>query len=93
MYELAGDASFTRADLAAELSRQSGKAIGYQDLPQAEYETILAGFMPSALARVVADAEAKAAEGQLDDDSHTLSRLLNRATKALPAIVADALAA
>ncbi|MGH1558407.1 hypothetical protein ACRAWD_12880 [Caulobacter segnis] len=37
IYELAGDSAFTRADLAAEVSRQSGKAIAYSDLPEAEY--------------------------------------------------------
>lgn len=93
MYELAGDAPFTRKDLAAEVSRQFGKAVGYHDLGQAEYEAILAGFLPATLARVIADAEAKAAEGELDDTSHTLSRLIRRTTKTLPDLVADARAA
>ena len=89
-YELAGDASFTREDLAAEVSKQFGKAVGYHDLGQAEYETILAGFLPETLARAVADAEAKAAGGELDDTSHTLSYLIRRATKTLSELVADA---
>ena len=89
-YELAGDVPFTREDLAAEVSRQFGKAVSYHDLGQAEYETILSGFLPATLSRAVADAEAKAAEGELDDTSHTLSRLIRRATKTLPELVADA---
>ena len=89
-YELAGDVPFTREDLAAEVSRQFGKAVSYHDLGQAEYETILSGFLPATLSRAVADAEAKAADGELDDSSHALSRLIRRATKTLTELVADA---
>ena len=78
VYELAGDVAFTRGELAAEVTRQMGKTVGYHDLPEAEYEKILSGFLPPALAHVLADAEAKSAEGELDDNSHTLSRLIGR---------------
>jgi NAD(P)H dehydrogenase (quinone) len=91
VYELAGDAPFTRAELAAEVSRQSGKTIVYHDLPEPEYEKILATFLPAALARITADSEAKAAKGELDDNSHTLSRLIGHKTQSLAEIVADAL--
>lgn len=40
MYELAGDNPFTRAELAAEVSRQSGKTIGYHDLPKDTYDIL-----------------------------------------------------
>ncbi len=90
-YELGGDTPFTHEELAAEISKQSGKTIGYHDLPKAEYEKILAGFLPPVLARVLADAEAKAADGELDDDSHTLSRLIGHQTASLAEIVAEAL--
>ncbi len=33
VYELAGDAAFTMAEYAAEVSRQSGKTVVYNDLP------------------------------------------------------------
>lgn len=36
IYELAGDTAFTMAELAAEVSRQSGREIVYRDLPQAD---------------------------------------------------------
>ena len=36
VYELAGDTAYTRAELAAEISRQSGKKIGYVNLSEAE---------------------------------------------------------
>jgi NAD(P)H dehydrogenase (quinone) len=93
VYELGGDAPFTRAELAAEVSKQSGKTIGYHDLPEAEYAKILATFLPPALAAILADAEAKAAQGELDDDSHTLSRLIGRKTSSLAEVVTDGLKA
>jgi NAD(P)H dehydrogenase (quinone) len=40
-YELAGDDAVTLADLAAEISRQTGRDIPYRDLPQADYAAIL----------------------------------------------------
>ena len=91
IYELAGDTSYTRAELAAEVSRQTGKTIGYHDLSEAEYERMLASFLPPELARTLADAEAKAAVGALDDQSHTLSRLLGRRTTSLADAVTTAL--
>lgn len=91
VYELGGDHPYTRAELAAEVSRQTGKAIGYHDLPEKEYETILSSFLPSEVASMIADAEAKAALGELDDWSHTLSRLLERPTTTLQEAVSVAL--
>jgi uncharacterized protein YbjT (DUF2867 family) len=44
---LAGDESFTLADLAAEVSRQTGKVIVFKNLPQADYAAALAQFGPS----------------------------------------------
>lgn len=93
IYELAGDDAYTRAKLAAEVSKQTGKAIAYHDLPEAEYEKILASFLPPELAQILADAEAKAADGALDDQSHTLSRLIGRRTTPLEDAVAAALKA
>ena len=91
IYELAGDEPSTRAELAAEVSKQFQKTVGYHDLPEAEYERILSGFLPPALARVIADAEARSAQGDLNEDSHTLSRLIGRKTKPLAEVVSDAL--
>ncbi|HYE14945.1 MAG TPA: SDR family oxidoreductase, partial [Pyrinomonadaceae bacterium] len=43
-YELAGDEAWTLSDLAAEVSRQTGREIPYRDLPEAEYADALKGF-------------------------------------------------
>ncbi|WP_158792765.1 SDR family oxidoreductase [Granulicella sp. L60] len=93
VYELGGDTPFTRAELAAEVSKQTGQTIGYHDLPEAEYEKILASFLPPEVARIIADAEMHAAHGALDDQSHTLSRLIGHSTMPLGQVVADALRA
>ena len=54
-YELAGDTSWTLSDLAAEISRQSGKKIPYRDMPEQEYAKALAGFgLPESLAGAIA---------------------------------------
>ena len=63
-HELAGDDAWTLADLAAEISRQSGKDIPYRNLPEADYAQALVGFgLPEGLAHVIANSDAAAAEG------------------------------
>ena len=91
-YELGSDDPFTLGDLAAEVSRQTGKTIPYQDLPQAEYAAALqrAGVNPW-FAQALSNSEALAIEGALFDDSRQLSALLGRPTTPLSASVAAAL--
>jgi NAD(P)H dehydrogenase (quinone) len=91
IYELGGDVPYTRAELAAEVSRQTGKTIGYHNLPATEYEKILATFLPAEAAHIIADAEAHAATGALDDASHTLSKLIGHPTTTLADAVTTAL--
>ncbi len=91
-YELGG-AAFTLSDLAAELSKQTGKDIPYNDLPEATYKDILISFqLPEALATVIADADAQAQNGWLTDESGTLERLIGRPATPLSSAVAAALA-
>jgi NAD(P)H dehydrogenase (quinone) len=93
VYELAGDEGYTLAELAAEVARQSGKPVGFVNLPQADYAKALEGFgLPAGFAAVLADSDARAGEGALFDDSRTLSRLIGRATTPMTATVRDALA-
>ncbi|GAB3230749.1 SDR family oxidoreductase [Pseudaeromonas pectinilytica] len=89
VYELAGDSAYTLAELAAELSRHAGRTIAYQDLPQAEFQSILLGAgLPEGLAALLADSDVGASQGALFDDSHQLSELLGRPTMSLAALVA-----
>lgn len=94
VYELAGDVPFTMRDLAAELSRQSGKAVSYQDLPPAAYKDILLGAgLPAPFADVLVDADLGASRGGLDDGSGDLRRLVGRATTPLAKAISAGLAA
>lgn len=94
VYELAGDRAFTLAEFAAELSRQTGRAIPYNNLPEAEYRGILlhAG-LPEGLADLIAQSDAAAAGGALFDDGRALGRLIGRPTTPLAASISAALAA
>jgi NAD(P)H dehydrogenase (quinone) len=77
IYELAADQAFSLAELAAEVTRQSGKTIVYNDLSAEAYQGVLTGAgLPDDLAALLADADVAAAQGALFDDSHTLSKLI-----------------
>ncbi len=92
VYELGGDASYTLSELAAEVSKQSGKAVRYQDMPQQAYAEALTGFgLPAGLAGAIADADAGAARGELDCTTHHLRALLGRPTATLADSVRAAL--
>lgn len=91
-YELAGDDAFTLADLAAELSRQTGRDIPYRDLPEADYAAALtAAGVPEPFARSLAGWDVDASHDALFDDGRQLSRLIGRPTTPLSAVVASAL--
>ncbi|MYM31438.1 NAD(P)H-binding protein [Duganella sp. CY15W] len=92
VYELAGDSAFTLAELAAEVSRQSGKDIPFHNLPQAEYRDLLVNLgLPVPLAELIADSDAQAAKGVLFDDSGVLGKLIGHPTVSLSAAVKAAL--
>ena len=94
VHELAGDASYTLAELAAESARQAGKPLAYQDLPEAAYrDALLQAGLPAPVAELLADSDAGAAKGGLFDDGHALSGLIGRATTPMAQTVAATLAA
>jgi NAD(P)H dehydrogenase (quinone) len=91
-YELAGDRPFTMPELAAELSRQAGKAIVYEDLPPEQYKTVLVGAgVPGPYADLLVDSDLGVARGELDGSSGDLRRLIGRPTTPLADAVAAAL--
>ena len=93
-YELAGVEAWTLADLAAEISRQTGRDIPYRDLPASEYTKVLTRVgLPEPVAQAVAGYGVAAAQGALFDDSRQLSKLIGRPTTPLSVAVADALKA
>ncbi|MFM2388943.1 MAG: hypothetical protein RLZZ437_498 [Pseudomonadota bacterium] len=94
IYELAGDNAYTLADMAAEVSRQTGKALPYADMPSDAYQALLVSFgLPEGLVVALADSDTHAKAGHLFDDSKTLSRLIGRPTTPMAATVAATLAA
>lgn len=92
VYELAGDTSYTLAELAAEVSHQSGKNVVYQDLPEAEFSRALVGAgLPAPIADLLADSDVGASQSGLFDDGHQLSQLIGRPTTPLAELVGKAL--
>lgn len=91
-YELAGDEYYTLADLASELSKQTGKNIPYKNLPETEYANILESFeLPAGLASAIASWDVAASKGDLLDDSRQLSALIGRPTTPMAESVRAAL--
>jgi NAD(P)H dehydrogenase (quinone) len=93
-YELGSDEPFTLAQLAAEISAQSGKEVRYIDLPEAEYASALTEHgVPELMAAMVAETDAAAAHGALRTASGDLAALTGRPATTLSAAVAAALGA
>jgi NAD(P)H dehydrogenase (quinone) len=93
-YELGGGEPFTLAQLAAEISAQSGKEVRYVDLPEAEYASALTEHgVPELIAGMVAETDAAAAHGALHTASGDLAALTGRPATPLSAAVAAALSA
>ena len=91
--ELAGDSSYTLAELVDELNRQVGSSVRYQDLPQADYAAALVGVgLPQGFADLLADSDVGASQGGLFDDSRQLSALIGRPTTPLAVAMKAALA-
>ncbi|MFW5401589.1 SDR family oxidoreductase [Yersinia sp. 1252 StPb PI] len=93
VYELAGDDIYTLAEFSAEIARQSGKAVVYHDLSEADFkQALLDAGLPDVFASLLADSDAGAAKGGLFDDSHTLRKLIGRPTTPYADVIAATLA-
>lgn len=92
-YELAGDTAYTLAELAAEISKQTGKDVPYKDIPEADYAAALkAAGLPEGFAAALASWDVDASQGALFDEGRELSRLLGHPTTPLAQSVKLALA-
>ncbi|MFJ9371853.1 SDR family oxidoreductase [Streptomyces sp. NPDC101455] len=91
-YELGGDEAWSFAEYAAELSRQTGKEIAYNNVPGETLIGILTGAgLPEAFAAILAGVDASIAQGQLVVSSGDLSRLSGRPTTPISEAIAVAL--
>ena len=94
IYELGGDAAFTMAEFAAELSKQTRKTIVYNNLPEKAYQDVLVSVgVPAKLAHLAADSDTKAVSGELYTSSRDLSGLIGHSTTTLAEAIAGALTA
>jgi NAD(P)H dehydrogenase (quinone) len=92
VYELAGDEAYSMSEYAAEIARQTGKPIAYNDVPEAVYAGILVGVgLPEGFAKILAQSSSATAQGALYDDTHQISKLIGRKTTPLKDVVAAAL--
>ena len=93
IYELAGDDAYTLAELAHAIAQQSGTAVAYQNLPEAEFKAALIGAgLPDCIAALLAESDSGAAKGGLFDDSRQLSQLIGRPTTPLTEMLRKQLA-
>ena len=91
-YELGADQAFTLAELAAEIAAQSGKAVRYQDLTQADHAQALAATgLPPVVADILADADQGLRRGELHTAGGDLGRLLDRPGTTMAEAVSTAL--
>ncbi|WP_416966703.1 NAD(P)H-binding protein [Streptomyces sp. 4F14] len=91
-YELGGDEAWNFTEFAAELTRRSGKRIAYRQVtPDAYADLLTATGLPALYARILADADASFARGELARTTGDLSRLTGRPTTPIAATIADAL--
>ncbi len=80
-YELAGDASFTLAELVAVVAEASGKSMVYENMTPEDFRSAaLKAGMPEIVAMILSDTDAGITKGALFDDSGALSRLIGRPT-------------
>jgi NAD(P)H dehydrogenase (quinone) len=92
IYELAGDQSYSLAQFAAEIARQSGKPVAYNNLAEADFRAALIGAgLPDGVAALLADSDNAASKGALFDDGHQLSTLIGRPTTPLATTVSAVL--
>ena len=93
VYELAGDRAFTLTEVAAEMTRQTGQQIHYENLPVSVFEEwMTSSGYPQPVASSLSDADAVAARGESFDDGQQLSQLIGRPTTSLKASIRSALA-
>ncbi|MDX6261694.1 MAG: hypothetical protein QOH84_3382 [Kribbellaceae bacterium] len=80
-YELGGDTAWTFAEFAEELSRQTGKPVVHQSIPN---DDLLAGLLsagiPADFAKVLADIDTQTTAGALAATPGTLAKLIGRPT-------------
>ncbi|MFJ9026433.1 SDR family oxidoreductase [Streptomyces sp. NPDC102259] len=93
-YELSGDTAWTFTEYAAELSKQSGTEVAYNDVPVEALAAMFTGAgMPAEQAEVFAETDLAIKRGHFQGGNGDLSRLIGRPTTPLAETIATALRA
>ncbi|WP_371400782.1 SDR family oxidoreductase [Kribbella sp. NBC_00662] len=91
-YELNGDTSWTLTEYAAELAKQSGKDVAYNNLSTADHVQVLVGAgLPEPVAQLFAGVDAAIERGLLAGRGGDLARLIGRPTTPIADSIAAAL--
>ncbi|MFG2872211.1 NmrA family NAD(P)-binding protein [Streptomyces sp. NPDC048338] len=92
-YELSGDVAWSLAEYAAEVARQTGREIAYNDVPAGTHLAILTGAgVPQPFAEILVDVDRAVALGALARRTGDLSRLIGRPTTPIAETIGGALA-
>ncbi|MBE8522480.1 SDR family oxidoreductase [Amycolatopsis sp. H6(2020)] len=90
IYELAGDVTWTNADLAAEIGKATGREITYVDLPADEHVKALTGAgLPEPVAGFLAALDANIKDGLLAETTDDLRTLIGRPSTPIGVTVAE----
>ncbi len=90
VYELAGDVTWSNADLAAEIGKATGREITYVDLPADEHVKALTGAgLPEQVAGFLAALDADIKDGLLAETTADLRTLIGRPTTPIGVTVAE----
>jgi len=91
-YELNGDTAWTLTEYAAELSKQSGKDVAYNNLPAEAHVQVLSGAgFPEPLAQIFVGVDNAIERGLLAGRGSDLTRLIGRPTTPISDSIAAAL--
>jgi NAD(P)H dehydrogenase (quinone) len=90
VYELSGDATWTRTELAAEIGRATGKEVGYTDLsPEAHKEALTKAGLPEEITGLLVGMDSNIKDGALSETSGDLRALIGRPTTPIADTVAE----
>ncbi|MEV7099821.1 SDR family oxidoreductase [Amycolatopsis sp. NPDC051045] len=90
IYELAGDVTWTNADLAAEIGKATGREITYVDLPADEHVKALTGAgLPEQVAGFLAALDANIKDGLLAETTADLRALIGHPSTPIAVTVAE----
>jgi NAD(P)H dehydrogenase (quinone) len=91
-YELSGDTAWGFAEYAAEVARQSGRQVAYQQISaDARKAALIGAGVPEPIADILADVDQAIARGLLAATPGDLARLIGRPTVPIADSIASAL--